>query len=165
MNLRSLLLVLSTFLILAGFAARAAEHRHGIVDRLDHYATGFPLEGGHEKVACEDCHRNAVFKGTPRTCDNCHNSVLAEGKGPRHIPTAQRCAICHSDQEWRLSRLDHTGLTAGCVRCHNNFTAPGKSRAHPLTSNVCEDCHDTVHWRLLLPGVAHQSPTFRYPVF
>ncbi|WP_010162401.1 MULTISPECIES: hypothetical protein [unclassified Sphingomonas] len=126
---------------------------HGIVDRLDHYATGFPLEGGHERVACEDCHRGGVFKGTPRRCGDCHNGVLAEARGPRHIPTALSCDSCHSVQDWRLSRFDHSDVLAGCVRCHNNFTAPGKTATHPATSNICEDCHDTVHWKLLLPGI------------
>lgn len=138
-------------------AASGTEHRRGVVDRLDHYSTGFPLEGAHQKVSCEDCHRNGVFQGTPRRCESCHNTVLAEGKGVRHIPTALSCETCHTVQEWRLSRFDHTDLDAGCVRCHNNFTAPGKNLAHPMTNNVCEDCHGTVHWRLLLPGIPHHA--------
>jgi hypothetical protein len=155
--LSAFLLALACSLLSIAVAAPQATP-HGIVDRLDHYATGFPLEGGHERIACESCHRGGVFKGTPRTCAGCHNTILAEGLGPRHIPTALSCDTCHSVQDWRLSRFDHTDVLVGCVRCHNNFTAPGKTATHPATSNTCEECHDTVHWKLLLPGISAVDP-------
>ncbi|WP_284052291.1 hypothetical protein [Stakelama marina] len=148
-----------TAILFVSIAARTGTPQQGIVDAIDHYRTGFPLEGGHERVPCESCHRNGVFKGTPRRCEDCHNNIRAEGKGFRHIPTSLGCEQCHSVQEWRLSRFDHTDITSGCFRCHNNFTAPGKTLTHPPTSNVCEDCHGTVHWPRLLPGVgASTSP-------
>ncbi len=156
-------LVAALAILLTSIAANGSQRPHGITDRFDHDISGFVLEGGHEAVPCEGCHRNRVFAGTPRSCANCHNSILAEGKGPRHIPTALGCETCHSVEEWRLSRFDHTDILAGCVRCHNNFTAPGKTANHPATSNVCEDCHSSVHWNLLIPGIAPQASRLSAP--
>lgn len=146
------------FLALCLFAAAAAwpqeSEERRVVDRFDHYQTGFALEGAHERVECQQCHRRGVFRGTSRRCVDCHNNIAAEGMGFRHIPTPLECSDCHTVQDWRLARFDHTGFDSGCVRCHNNFTAPGKTPNHPVTSNVCEDCHSTIHWPLLLPGAA-----------
>ncbi len=132
-----------------------------VIDRFDHFETGFPLEGAHEAVNCQQCHRAGVFRGTSRRCENCHNNFVAEGKGQLHIPTSLDCATCHTVQDWRLSRFDHTGFDSGCQRCHNNLTAPGKTLGHPITSNACEDCHTTVHWPLLLPAPALPSNSGR----
>jgi uncharacterized paraquat-inducible protein A len=143
-------LVLALAIALGG--AYRIVHAQGIVDRFDHYRTGFPLEGRHASIGCESCHSNAVFKGTPRTCGRCHNNLLAEGKPFRHVPTSLGCDSCHTPLDWRTSRFDHTDYSAGCVRCHNNFLAPGKTPSHPATDDFCEACHNTVHWNQILPG-------------
>src|SRR3981189_1032150 len=39
---------------------------------FDHLSTGFELDGVHRDLPCEQCHLNAVFKGTPRNCGGCH---------------------------------------------------------------------------------------------
>src|SRR5258708_20195952 len=39
---------------------------------FDHLPTGFELDGIHRDLACEACHINAIFKGTPRNCGVCH---------------------------------------------------------------------------------------------
>jgi hypothetical protein len=134
------------------FAGLRAAHAQGIVDRFDHYRTGYPLEGRHGEVRCESCHADGIFKGTPRSCALCHNNLRAEGKGFRHIPTSGSCELCHTPLDWRTSRFDHTNVWAGCVRCHDNFLAPGKNAAHPPTDNVCENCHNAIHWNQILPN-------------
>lgn len=63
---------------------------------FDHLTTGFPLTGQHEFVVCETCHVNGVFRGTPKQCAGCHNSVVARGKSQNHIPTVALCDSCHS---------------------------------------------------------------------
>jgi hypothetical protein len=123
----------------------------GVVDALDHYRTGFPLEGRHASLRCEACHRDADFRPVPRLCAQCHNGVLAEGRTFRHIPSSAPCDQCHSALDWRTSRFDHTNVAAGCVRCHNNFLAPGKTLKHPATTETCETCHNTIHWNQILP--------------
>ena len=141
---------------LAGLAFAATALRDPppgkVIDRYDHIATGFVLDGRHVEVACDSCHIGAVFKGTPRTCAACHNNVRAEGKTFRHIPTPDRCESCHSTKDWLTARFDHSGVVTNCVRCHNNFVAPGKTSGHPQTSNVCVDCHRSTHWNQLLAG-------------
>jgi hypothetical protein len=151
MSLSRWSLVLLVVILPAMIAAAQGQDNKRVVDRFDHFETGFPLEGAHETVECQQCHRAGVFRGTPRRCESCHNNVVAEGKTQLHIPTSLDCASCHTVQDWRLSRFDHTGFDSGCLRCHNNLTAPGKTPGHPITGNVCEDCHTTVHWPLLLP--------------
>jgi hypothetical protein len=128
-----------------------SEAQQGIVDAFDHYRSGFPLEGRHALLECAACHRNAVFKGTPRQCAQCHDNIRAEGRNFRHIPTSSTCELCHTSLDWRTSRFDHTEVFAGCVRCHDNFLAPGKNAAHPPTDNVCENCHNAIHWNQILP--------------
>jgi hypothetical protein len=122
----------------------------GVVDAFDHVRTGFLLEGKHASIACESCHSSPNFAAVPRTCSECHNGLLAEGMGFRHIPTSIPCDQCHTPLDWRTSRFDHTSVVAGCVRCHNNFLAPGKTLNHPITDEVCETCHNTVHWNQIL---------------
>ncbi len=61
---------------------------------FDHFTTGFELDGLHRNVDCEACHRNGVFKGTPRLCAGCHdgsNRIASTAKTPRHMLTT-RCA-------------------------------------------------------------------------
>ena len=39
---------------------------------FDHSKSAFPLTGKHTDVACESCHVDKVFKGTPQDCVACH---------------------------------------------------------------------------------------------
>ena len=50
---------------------------------FDHSTTRFPLEGGHEKVRCAQCHTQEiqrdglqirVYRGTGTQCSDCHVS-------------------------------------------------------------------------------------------
>ena len=141
-------LLLAAALTLAAFDRRVPDR---IVDRYDHVATGFVLDGRHVEIACDTCHRNAIFAGTPRTCAACHNNVRAEGKTVRHIPTAAQCSTCHTTRDWLTARFDHTGVVANCVSCHNNYTAPGKPADHRRTSDICSNCHRSTHWDNLIP--------------
>jgi hypothetical protein len=136
---------------LATFAAGFREQPpNTIIDRYDHIATGFVLDGRHAEIACDTCHLDAVFQGTPRTCAACHNNIRAVGKTFRHIPTTDQCETCHTTKDWLTARFDHTGVVANCVSCHNNFLAPGKTPDHPRTSNNCARCHRSTHWDDLL---------------
>lgn len=136
--------------VLLAVLVASAPAAQGIVDRFDHYRTGFPLDGRHGTVRCESCHGGGSFAGTPRECVGCHDNRHAEGKPFRHIPTAAACETCHTTLDWRTSRFDHTDYSVGCVRCHNNFIAPGKTLTHPATDEVCENCHNTIHWNQIL---------------
>jgi hypothetical protein len=49
---------------------------------FDHTAsTGFPLNGSHANVNCNQCHANG-YANTPNTCEGCHLSGLQRHHGP-----------------------------------------------------------------------------------
>ena len=115
---------------------------------FDHLTTGFELRDAHRDMACEYCHVNGVFKGTPRTCEGCHTiggRISATPKPPRHIASAENCALCHAGYNFApVFRMDHTGAKGSCVSCHNGLTATGKDVKHIPSDNNCTACHTTV---------------------
>ena len=115
---------------------------------FDHLTTGFELRDVHRDMACEYCHVNGVFKGTPRNCAGCHTiggRISATPKPPNHVASDSNCALCHSGYNFApIFRMDHTGAKGTCASCHNNITATGKNAKHILSDNNCTACHTTV---------------------
>ncbi len=113
-------------------------------------ATTFALAGVHATQACTACHKNNVYKGTPRDCYTCHTTDYQKSVNPPHLAGgfATTCSTCHrfSDPAWKPSIFNHStatpfplvGLhaTQTCARCHT--TMPYKSA--PIT---CVGCHLT----------------------
>ncbi|MDE0886052.1 MAG: hypothetical protein OSB70_11020, partial [Myxococcota bacterium] len=124
----------------------------GIADSaadFDHFRTRFPLTGGHERVACENCHVAGLFEGTPTRCSTCHDGSgirSDSGRSPSHIRSTNQCEDCHLQAAWIPSRIDHAAVLGSCVDCHNGVEAMGKSVGHPQSSSVCEDCHRSLTW-------------------
>lgn len=121
----------------------------------------WPLEGGHDAVACSRCHaevRAGVrrFVGTPKACDACHEDVHAgrfDRDGlPRLVEGRAGCARCHDAVGFRelAATFDHAlwtgyaleGAHAGlrCDECHAQPIA-----ASPPPGTACADCHDDPH--------------------
>ncbi len=106
---------------------------------FDHSQTAFPLEGKHARVACEKCHVNKVFAGTPTACVDCH------AKDDAHNGQfGTDCAACHTPLAWDQATFDHnktnfplTGKHAqvACEQCHVNNTFKGLSA-------TCVSCHE-----------------------
>src|SRR6185312_11303782 len=98
---------------------------------FDHLTTGFELRGAHRDLACEYCHAQGIFKGTPRTCEGCHTiggRISATPKPPTHIVTSDRCELCHAVYNFvPIYRMDHTAAIGSCFSCHNNVRAAGKA--------------------------------------
>ena len=96
---------------------------HDGVDRLSDFdhASFFPLEGMHASQACEACHVERVFRGTPRDCVQCH----AEPEIHAGFFGLQ-CQNCHTAQAWNpahlrshLFPLEHGGQgDSECQTCH-----------------------------------------------
>ena len=61
--------LLAALVLALWFAAPAAAVQR---TQFDHLTTGYELRGFHRDLACEYCHLQGVFKGTPRTCVGCH---------------------------------------------------------------------------------------------
>ncbi|HZO19434.1 MAG TPA: hypothetical protein VFB46_10655 [Gemmatimonadaceae bacterium] len=104
---------------------------------FDHSEAGWLLEGKHEDVKCEGCHKSSFHAGaiaelSPRT------------GGPRWAGLDTRCASCHDDPH-------RPTLGARCTSCHDiagwkpapNFDH--KRTKYPLTGEhrdvECDACH------------------------
>jgi Cytochrome c7 and related cytochrome c len=122
------------------------------VDRnFDHGKTSFPLTGAHQRVTCETCHLNAIFKGLPTKCADCHSGAkvggpMAPGRPTAHIPSGDACTDCHVTTKWKPAKVDHAKVTQTCATCHNERFKLGKTQNHPPTGSSCESCHSTMNW-------------------
>ncbi|MBK9964589.1 MAG: hypothetical protein IPP07_06680 [Holophagales bacterium] len=110
------------------------------------HATVFPLVGVHTSQACASCHRNGVYKGTPRDCAGCHLAKYQSAKDPNHVtagfPTT--CETCHkaTDTSWGQGTFNHGATfplvgvhaTQACASCHRGGVYQG-------TSRTCVGCH------------------------
>ena len=103
---------------------------------FDHSLSAFPLDGAHLQVACADCHKDKVFKGTPTECAACHaDPPFHAGMFP-----GQACSACHTTAAWRPASyngphafpMDHGERSNTCADCHQ----PN------LTAWTCYPCHD-----------------------
>ena len=121
--------------------------------QFHHADTGYPLEGFHNTLNCNDCHRDGQFKGTPSECFDCHsmNGFLeASFKPADHLMSTQDCQACHIPTLWEdIIRYDHTQALGPCASCHigQSDRAPTKPPEHPLTSNNCDTCHSDTAWQ------------------
>lgn len=122
---------------------------------FDHDRTRFPLQGGHQRVACRSCHPATEkgllrIQGTPTTCSACHGDPH-EGQFAR-ASTPLSCQQCHSVVGWKRIAFDHdrnsrfklegAHRTLLCGKCHKTETRNGKPfvRFKPLPV-TCEGCH------------------------
>ncbi|HWJ95178.1 MAG TPA: cytochrome c3 family protein, partial [Telluria sp.] len=127
---------------------------------FDHLSTGYALTGVHQNQRCENCHRNGVFKGTPRDCESCHTAGarLASNnmvKSASHVATTLACDACHSTRSFVGARVNHAAIVqGGCATCHNGTQASGKPASHMPTTVSCDTCHRASAW-LPASGFAH----------
>ena len=141
---------------------------------FDHNLARFQLLGKHARVACEDCHKNNVFVGTPMLCAACHQK-----DDPHNGQFPQDCGSCHSPEDWKRLQTDHsrfafqlTGehLTVKCESCHVNGVFKGTPQncyachanndphAGQLGTN-CAQCHSTNAWKPV--SFDHNSAAFK----
>ncbi len=116
--------------------------------RFDHLTTGFPLDGQHLSVRCEQCHLRGIFTGTSKQCSTCHmpgNTLSAVFMPANHILTAEACDTCHTTNTFQGAHFAHASAMPGtCAQCHNSFNAIGKRAQHLVTNASCDQCHNTV---------------------
>ena len=109
-----------------------------VTTTFDHNLSTFKLIGKHASVACESCHIDQVFAGTPTDCNSCHQ------KDDKHNGQyGTDCAACHTADGWLPASLDHnlfafqlTGahINVACLSCHINNVFKG-------TPSDCNSCH------------------------
>jgi hypothetical protein len=123
------------------------------------HSSTFPLVGLHSSQACASCHKNGVFKGTPRDCVGCHLADYQRTTSPNHAASgyATTCETCHraTDTSWRGGGFNHAstftlvGLhaTQACASCHKNGIYRG-------TPRDCVGCHLADYQRTTNPNHA-----------
>ncbi|MGB7217285.1 MAG: cytochrome c3 family protein [Vicinamibacterales bacterium] len=153
-------------------------------NRAFHNATAFKLEGKHQTVACESCHLNGQFRGTPTGCYDCHWVRRQDDRLQTRLGT--QCEQCHRPTAWTAINWNHasTGMAlnadhrqiacetchrnanfkapaADCVSCHQKdylaTTSPKHATAgFPVT---CEGCHkpSDSRWQGGTGGFSHNS--------
>lgn len=106
---------------------------------VDH--NDFPLNGGHEEIACKTCHPDGLYAGTPTECSHCHPQPVDEYLAvrgdvpfsypiyhypdyrystriyPEHFPG--ECSDCHGIVDWIPTQFDHETVVE-CLSCHEN---------------------------------------------
>ncbi len=119
----------------------------------------FPLVGMHSTQACQTCHKNNVYRGTPRDCIGCHQNDYNRTQNPNHaaagFPTV--CETCHrpTDPQWRGTGFNHNSVfplvgvhsTQACQTCHKNNVYRG-------TPRDCIGCHQNDYNRTQTPNHA-----------
>ncbi|MBV8405390.1 MAG: cytochrome C [Gammaproteobacteria bacterium] len=134
--------------------------------KFDHKKeTGYALEGVHERIACNDCHRSGNLKDKlPRECSGCH-----QGEDSHAGRLGKDCGKCHGNESWKPAGFDHSRDTRWPlvgrhekVACHTCHTAAVATQTLPTdcarchrASDVhlgklgaqCEQCHTPEGWR------------------
>jgi hypothetical protein len=115
--------------------------------KFNHNASGFPLTGAHTAVACDQCHKNGRFSGTPTTCVACHQTDYNATTDPAHVSAgfSTSCESCHTTTTWQGAKFDHDaqffpvysgvhrGRWSSCSDCH--------TVANDFSQFTCAKCH------------------------
>lgn len=171
------------------FLSRGTQAQFETPNRSFHNATGFRLEGRHLAVACESCHLNGQFSGTPKTCYDCHWVRRKDDRYQTRL--GSQCETCHRSTSWVDVRWDHGGQTgerlsaghrtlaceschrggnfrgsaSGCISCHEKDYAATTTPNHAAAGfpTNCESCHrasDTT-WRNSGGGGFNHNASFQ----
>ncbi len=133
-----------------------------------HQKSRWPLTGGHEAVACNECHKPpvgskvAVYHFKQLACTACHEDIhkgeFAERMAkPDGAGKPMGCEACHTTKEWaELSKFDHAQTkfplegshrAVACAECHKppqmELTLLHVQFAAAPT--VCSECHENPH--------------------
>ena len=101
---------------------------------FDHGRTAFPLTGAHVSAACNSCHVNGIYRGTPTACVACH------AEPAYHFGLfGSDCQSCHNTRTWVPASynqehgfpLNHGDANGSCETCHPSA----------LSQYTCFNCH------------------------
>jgi len=127
--------------------------------------TRFPLNGKHEAVKCEACHKQPPKVAKPPvTCIGCHAADDKHKGG-----NGTDCSRCHTEAGWKITSFDHNRMTnfplfgkhaaAKCEACHTKPTGELKLSGQCASCHAKEDvhkgklgancgrCHNAVAWK------------------
>lgn len=141
--------------------------------KFDHNLSAFKLEGAHAEVACQACHQNNLFQGTPTDCYACHQQDDAH-----QAQFGMDCSLCHVPTGWDSVTFDHNRTafpldgahsSVECVQCHTHNTfveTPTQCvacHADPdfhlgVFGTNCDNCHSTTAWIPAQFNLSHPMP-------
>ena len=124
----------------------------------------------------------APTTGKAGRCATCHMADFQSAKNhPGEKPTT--CAVCHVQDGWHPSRLDHSwpltgahakascfechkgeprvfeGTKSACVDCHRSDYEKAPEHVARQFPTTCQECHGTAAWKPLLPGASAPRAT------
>ncbi len=130
-----------------------------LLGRFDHTLTNYRLEGKHELVKCEQCHKpslgtqfSARFLIPSRHCTDCHEDYH---NGQFKVKYANNCAECHTvkgfapstfsieSHQSSLFTLTGAHIATPCNACHKK--EEGKAQIFVFANFRCESCHEDFH--------------------
>jgi hypothetical protein len=122
-------------------AGRDAELRPFDPRTFDHRTeTGFPLDGRHAPLRCNQCHKTRSYLGLSSACVSCH-------KDPHQGRLGTDCARCHSTTlSFRdlVRSFDHAKTA---FRSKADIALPSRNAVRGQYKGVrhasCADCHRT----------------------
>ncbi len=149
---------------------------------VDHRSSRFALTGAHAMVDCRSCHSQRgrdTWRGTPTTCDACHQKRANVVQSFDHRRVGAGCNRCHSTFTWAPARINHDlwwplvgrhraiekdcgrchapssfmAASSSCASCHGELVAKGKTHPdHKLLGfpSDCSRCHTPNGWNALL---------------
>lgn len=132
---------------------------------FNHDSTAFPLRGRHASAVCAACHKGdttvvtiarLAFAPMKRDCESCHRDIHRGQFAVTDSLPATRCDRCHTSENWRPERFDHSRTEypldgahakAPCSGCHKPSTVDGAPFVnYQIADRTCRACHgaDTV---------------------
>ena len=114
--------------------------RNLVPELFDHQMTRFPLDGEHQGLGCQACHKSdTAFRHTPADCNSCHRDDDVHRKA-----LGSKCETCHRTDGWKNTTFNHDLATdfvlkgahrsASCAACHSDSRYEG-------TPRECVGCH------------------------
>lgn len=128
---------------------------------FDHNTTAFPLTGRHTGLACQNCHVNGQYQGTPTDCYSCHAA-----KDAHNGQFGTNCGSCHNTGGWKPASFDHNTTAfplvgkhtnLECKKCHGGGVFQGtpskciachadKDKHNGANGTDCAICHTPEDW-------------------
>jgi hypothetical protein len=130
-----------------------------------HRNAGFPLNGMHATLDCNQCHTGSSglrFERMSTDCYSCHQLHYEYTTNPPHVSSgfSTDCKTCHTIQGWTPATFDHDklyfpiysgkhrGEWSSCIECHSNesnYADFSCTNCHEHSKSRMDNEHDDVH--------------------
>jgi nitrate/TMAO reductase-like tetraheme cytochrome c subunit len=127
------------------------------VQNFDHDKTDFKLEGKHQQVACNACHKTKLINALKfGRCADCHTDYHKSQFAKQGIsPDCSQCHTTRGFNEFTFTIEQHNAgvfplkgghLATPCFACHKKPTSQTDTSWHfREIGRRCIDCHQNIH--------------------